>query len=669
MDKNTIIGFVLIGLVLVVFSWLSRPSEEQLEAQRRYRDSVSAVQREEMRALAEAEQKQAEFKQAAETNEVLTDSLRQKTLVDNYGVFAAATEGTEEFITLENSKLEVKISTKGGQVCYVRVKDFVTYGKEPLLLFDEGDSKFSLTLVTANNRVVKTEDLYFERQAPPAPPKGGETDAAAGTPTSPLGGLGASGGASSRLRLPAGENGYIDFVYTLKPDDYILRFEIQTAGLNGVLAPSTNALDIQWEQSLLSQEKGRKLENQYTGLYYKYAADNVEHFGEAKTEHKTLSNRLKWIGYKNKFFASVLIADDAFSATALSASQESQVHDRALKLLNTTTSVPFDLTRGETTGFNWFFGPTKYKLLKAYDKGVEEDKRLELDELVPMGYRWARPISKYFILPIFDFLGKYISNYGIIILLLTLAVKLVLSPLTYKGYISTAKMRVLKPQVEALKLKYPKKEQAMELQQATMALYSSVGASPMSGCLPMLLPMIILIPLYWLFPTAIELRQQSFLWAEDLSTYDDVIRWNANIPLISSFLGNHLSLFCLLMTVVNIVYTKVNMSMNNTGQQQMPGMNMMMYLMPVMFLFIFNQSSSGLSYYYLVFTLLSILQTWIFRFTINEDKLLAQLEENKKKPKKKSAFMQRLEDAQRQQREQLRKQQAERDRKMRSGKR
>jgi YidC/Oxa1 family membrane protein insertase len=481
--------------------------------------------------------------------------------------------------------------------------------------------------------------------------------------------LGASGGASSRLRLPAGENGYIDFVYTLKPDDYILRFEIQTAGLNGVLAPSTNALDIQWEQSLLSQEKGRKLENQYTGLYYKYIADDVENFGEAKDEDKTLTNRLKWIAYKNKFFASVLIADKAFSATSLSARQNNSADSRALKTFNTTTSVPFSITRKETVGFRWFFGPAKYKHLRTYDAGVEDDKRLALDELVPMGYRWARPISKYFILPVFDFLGRFISNYGIIIFLLTLAVKIVLSPLTYKGYISTAKMRVLKPQVEALKLKFPKKEQAMELQQATMALYSSVGASPMSGCLPMLLPMIILIPLYWLFPTAIELRQQSFLWAEDLSTYDDVIRWNTNIPLISSFLGNHLSLFCLLMTAVNIIYTKVNMSMNNTGQQQMPGMNMMMYLMPIMFLFIFNQSSSGLSYYYLVFTLLSILQTWIFRLTINEDKLLAQLEENKKKPRKKSRFMQRLEDAQRQQREQLRKQQAERERRARSGKR
>jgi YidC/Oxa1 family membrane protein insertase len=234
---------------------------------------------------------------------------------------------------------------------------------------------------------------------------------------------------------------------------------------------------------------------------------------------------------------------------------------------------------------------------------------------------------------------------------------------------STAKMRVLRPQVDELKLKYPKKEQSMELQQATMALYSSAGASPLSGCLPMLLQMPILIALYWLFPTSIELRQQGFLWAEDLSTYDDLISWNTQIPLISTFLGNHISLFCLLMTVVNVAYSKINMSMTNTGQQQMPGMNMIIYLMPVMLFFMFNQYSSGLSYYFLVSTLITIGQTMIIRFSINEAKLLAKLEENKKKPKKKSGFMQRLAEAQRQQQEVQRKQQQQREKQQRSGKR
>jgi YidC/Oxa1 family membrane protein insertase len=448
----------------------------------------------------------------------------------------------------------------------------------------------------------------------------------------------------------------------------MLDFEIKTSDLNGILAPSTNSLDIQWTQNMRTLEKGRKLENQYTGLYYKFLADDVEHFGEAKDEEKQLPGRIKWIGYKNKFFASILIADDSFFATLLDAKQNS-TSGEYLKELGTITKVDFNLAGNETLGFRYYFGPNKYHLLKEYDKGLEADRDLNLDELVPLGYSWLRPINKYFILPIFDFLGKFFTNYGLIIFLLTLIVKTVLFPFTYKSYMSQAKMRVLKPQVDELKKKFPKKEQAMELQQATMSLYNQAGASPLSGCLPMLLPLPILIALYWLFPTSIELRQQSFLWAEDLSTYDAVISWKQNIPLITGFMGNHISLFCLLMTIVNVVYSKVNMAMTNTGQQQMPGMNMMMYMMPIMFFFFFNQSSSGLSYYFFISTLITIAQTMVFRFSINEAKLLAKLEANKKKPKKKSGFMKRLEEAQRTQQEQLRKRQQVLEKQQRSGKR
>lgn len=643
MDKNTIIGFVLIGLVLIGFTFLNRPSAEQVEAQRRYRDSVAMVQYEQQQAML----KEQANRQTSLVNDAsldgLSDSLREEKLQNNFGAFASAAMGTEETVTLENNNIEIKINSKGGHVGYARVKDFVTYEKEPLVLFDGDDTKFNITLVTATNRVVNTSDLYF------TPIKNTSQN-------------------EVTMRLNVGDGGIIDFVYTLNPDDYMLDFSIRTSGLNGVLAHSTNALDIQWSQKMRIQEKGRKLENQYTGLYYKFLTDDVENFGEAKDEDKQLSNRLKWIGFKNKYFASVLIADDAFVATNLSAKQFA-TDVNYLKEFSATTAVAFNITKEETIGFRYFFGPTQYQLLRSYDKGVDADKQLDMDNLVPLGYSWIRPISKYFILPIFDFLGKYMTNYGLIILLLTLAVKFVLFPLTYKSYMSQAKMRVLRPQVEALKAKFPKKEQAMEMQQATMALYSSAGASPMSGCLPMVLQMPILIALYWLFPTAIELRQQGFLWAEDLSTYDDLISWNTQIPLISSFIGNHLSLFCLLMTIVNVVYTKVNMSMTNTGQQQMPGMNIMMYMMPLMFFFFFNQSSSGLSYYFLVSTLITIGQTMIFRFGINEEKLLAKLEANKKKPKKKSGFMQRLEEAQRMQQEQLKKQQKERDKKQRSSKR
>jgi YidC/Oxa1 family membrane protein insertase len=643
MDKNTIIGFALIGLVLIGFTLLNRPTQEQLEAQRRYRDSVALVQYEKQQATLLEQAKGEPSREEDTLLEEMPDSVRLTKLQNNFGAFAPAATGKEEQLTLENENIEVKINSKGGHVSFARVKDYVTYDKKPLILFEDDESKFNITFVTATNRIVNTSDLYFTPLRDPSQN-------------------------TLTMRLNVGEEGIIDFVYTLHPDDYMLRFTIRTSGLNGILAHSTNALDIQWSQKMRIQEKGRKLENQYTGLYYKFQADDVEHFGEAKDEEKRLSNRLKWIGFKNKYFTSALIADDVFTATNLSAKQNAtDIHH--LKEFSATTAVAFGIAKDETIGFRFFFGPNKYNLLRSYDKKVEADSQLDLDNLVPMGYQWVRPINIYFILPIFDFLGRFMTNYGLIILLLTLAVKMVLFPLTYKSYMSQAKMRVLRPQVEALKEKYPKKEQAMELQQATMALYSSAGASPLSGCLPMLLQMPILIALYWLFPTAIELRQQGFLWAEDLSTYDAVISWDFNIPLVSQFLGNHLSLFCLLMTAVNLIYTRVNMSMTNTGQQQMPGMNIMMYMMPVMFLFIFNQNSAGLSYYFLVSTLITIAQTMIFRFAINEKKLLAKLEANKKKPKKKSGFMQRLEEAQRSQQEQLRKQQKERDKRQHSSKR
>ena len=299
--------------------------------------------------------------------------------------------------------------------------------------------------------------------------------------------------------------------------------------------------------------------------------------------------------------------------------------------------------------------------MKDLDEAQPEGQEWELEKLVPLGWGIFRWVNQYFIIPLFDFLGSFISSYGLLIFLLTVIVKLILFPLTYKSYISSAKMRVLRPQVEEINAKYPGQEQALERQKATMELYSRAGASPMSGCLPMLLQMPILIALFMFFPSAIELRHQSFLWANDLSTYDAIVSWEANIPLISTYFGNHISLFCLLMTITNIVYTKFNMEMTNTGQQQMPGMQMMMYLMPLMFLVFFNQYASGLTYYYFISTLITILQTIFFRFTINEEKLLAKLEANKRKPQKRSTFMKRLEEMQKMHEETLRKQQAARE--------
>jgi YidC/Oxa1 family membrane protein insertase len=628
MDKNTVIGFLLIGAVLFAFTWLNQPSPEQVEAQRRYQDSIARIE-----YIRQVEQQIQEQQATIEEDSMqyLPDSVKNVQLQHTYGVFAGAMEGKEETVTLENDLLELRISTKGGRLEYARLKEYVTHDSQPLILFQEKESKLDFTLVTATNRVVSTADMFF------TPVKGNDPN-------------------SITMRLNISESSYIDFAYSLKPNDYMLQYTIRGHGLNGILSPGANTLDLVWEQDIRQQEKGRKYEDQHTALYYKFLADDVENLSEGKDQSEKISNRLKWIAYKDKFFATVLISRDGFEATTL----ESKLVSASgyLKRFKTIASVPFDLKGEEPTSLTYYLGPNQYTLLKAYDKGAEAGQELDLEKLVPLSFSFLRVINQYFILPIFDLLGKFFTSYGLIIFLLTLIVKLILFPLTYKSYMSSAKMRVLRPQVEAINEKYPGQDKAMERQRATMELYSRAGASPMAGCLPMLLQFPILIALYNLFPSAIELRQQSFLWADDLSTYDAVIHWDAQIPLISTYLGNHLSLFCILMTAVNIIYTKFNMDMTNTGQQQMPGMKMMMYMMPLMFLFFFNQSASALSYYFLVSTLISIAQTLSFRFLINEEKLLAKLEANKKKPaKKKSGFMKRLEEAQRQQQETLKKQQ------------
>ena len=628
MDKNTLIGFLLIGVVLFAFSWLNQPTPEQVEAQRRYQDSIAQI--EHARQLDQSRNDKLPLATAADSLPGESDSARIQRIRSEYDVFADAVIGEEQFTTLENDKVEICFTNKGGRVYSARLKDYKTHDSLPLILFEGDEALLDFTLVTATNRVVNTAGMYFQ--------------AIPGNDPNTL-----------TMRLSAGDGRHLDFTYTLSKDDYMVKMDIKGTGLNGVLSPSTNALDINWEQKIRQQEKGRKFEDQYAAIYYKFVADDVEYLSETKNDSKQLSNRLKWIAYKDKFFSTVLISEDGFEATNLASNLIPE--GKFIKECKTTTSVPFDLRVEKTTSLRYFFGPNKYNLLAAYDNDVPSADKLELERLVPLGASVFRWINQYFILPLFNFFGNFIGSYGLIIFLLTLLVKIILFPLTYKSYMSSAKMRVLRPQVEEINAKFPGQDKALERQKATMELYSRAGASPMSGCLPMLLQMPILIAMYMFFPSSIELRHESFLWAKDLSTYDAVISWTTNIPLITPYFGNHISLFCLLMTITNIIYTKFNMDQTNTGQQQMPGMKAMMYMMPLMFLVFFNQNASGLSYYYFISTLITIVQTLIFRYTINEDKLLAKLEANKKKPAKKSGFMKRLEEAQRAQQEQLKKQQ------------
>lgn len=629
MDKNTITGFVLIGLLLFAFSWINQPSSEQVDAQRRYNDSIAQIEQLRLKE----EQNKVTTSPFVEGDANLPDSAKAAQMEQVFGVFAQAMHGTNETVSLENELVEVKFSTKGGHLSYARLKEYETYDTLPLVLFDEKQTELNIALITAANKVINSEDLYF------TPVRGNDPN-------------------SLTMRLNAGEGAYLDFIYTLPPNEYRMDFSIQGTGLNGILSPATSSFDLTWKQVARQLEKGRKYEDRYTALHYRYMEDKVSNLKESGNDSKKIPERLKWIAYKNKFFSTVLIADEGFEEASLES--KALTDEGVLMDFSTATAIPFDLQGKNPTSLHYYIGPNLYHLLNSYDKGVTSDQQLDLERLVPLGASVFRAINKYFIIPVFDFLGKYLSSYGLIIFLLTLIVKILLFPLTYKSYMSSAKMRVLRPQVEEINAKFQGQDQAMERQRATMELYSRAGASPMSGCVPMLLQMPILISLFMFFPSAIELRHQSFLWAEDLSTYDAIISWDAQIPLISTYFGNHISLFCVLMVIVNLAYTKFNMELSNTGQQQMPGMKAMMYMMPLMLLVFFNQFASGLNFYYFISTLITVGQTLIFRYTINEDKLLAKLEENKKKPMKKSGFMKRLEDAQKMQEEQLRKQKDQR---------
>ncbi|MEI7676900.1 MAG: membrane protein insertase YidC [Bacteroidales bacterium] len=615
MDKNTVLGFVLIGVILFAFSWLNQPSKEQLEA-KRYTDSIAQIDQVKTEAALLKNKKAKSVQASANIN---SDSTKVD-LTSQFGAFATAAVGAEKIETLENELFEVKFSNKGGRVYSVRLKNYQTHDSLPLILFQGDESSFGLTLLTRNNRVVNTSDLYF-------------------TPT--------LSDSTVTMSLKTEKGAHLDFVYTIHPKTYLVKFDVKSEGLDSVLAANANSIEMNWSQKVRQQEKGEQNENRYAELYYKFSADDVEYLSASKDEKKELPNKVKWVAYKDQFFSTVLISNQEFNSVTLDSKMLKE--KGYLKYYSTDASVEYDSKAGANFSFSFYFGPNHYPTLSKIDKGVPDEKKLHLDKLVPLGFSVLRWINQVAVIPIFNFLEKWISNYGIIILLLTLVIKLVLFPLTYKSYISSAKMRVLRPQVEEITEKYTK-DQAMEKQKATMDLYSRAGVNPMSGCLPMLLQMPILIAMYMFFPTSIELRQESFLWATDLSTYDSIFSWSQNIPLLSSFYGNHISLFCLLMTATNIVYTKFNMDATNTGQAQLPGMKTMMYLMPLMFLFVLNQSSSGLSYYYFISTLITILQTLAFRQFINEEKLLAKLHENAKKPaKKKSGFMARIEEAQKKQ--------------------
>jgi len=618
MDKNTLTAFALIGLIFVGFYFLNKPTEEQRKAQ------IEEQQRIEAQRITE------EIASLQETIAIQTADSVQAAIdrEGKFGVFAAASVGETTLQTVESEVLNITFSNKGGKISAVELKKYKTFDGQPLVLFDnDEENDYGFTLITSNNRVLNSTDLYFT-----ALPVVKNDTAQIVT-----------------MRLAANENSYLDFVYTVPNNDYMLKFDIVPVGMQDALLPVLRDVEMHWNGKVRQQEKGRDFEGRYTALYYKYLADDVENLSENKSDQKSIPNSLKWIAFKNQFFSSILIADAHLSSPELKSTMESE-NSRYLKEYAAQMSVPFDVQGGKT-GFRFYFGPNHFKTLNDYDKGLEKEQKLDLQRLIPLGWTLFRWVNRGLIVPMFNFFGSFNLNFGIVILLMTLVIKLLLFPLTYKSYISSAKMRVLKPEVEKATEKIPASK-PQERQKATMDLYRRVGVNPMGGCLPMLLQMPFLIAMFYFFPAAIELRQQSFLWATDLSAYDSVLDLPFKIP----FYGAHVSLFCLLMSIVNVVSTKINMASQDMGGQQMPGMKYIMYFMPVMLLFFFNSYASGLSYYYLISTLITVGQTYAIRATVDEQKLLAQLNENKKKPVKKSGFMARLEEAQRKQLEAQRKQ-------------
>ena len=603
MDKNTIIGLVLIGVLLVGFSILSRPSQEQLEAQQHYYDSIAQVQQREAELKAKQE--------AALENERLARR-------DSSALFHQALHGTDQEVTIGNNVASLTLHTKGGALYQSVLKEYKEQDKQtPLTLVRGGDTEMNF-LFYNREEIIETKDYYFTPVQ--------QTDS------------------SVTMRLQADSASYIDFQYTMHPDNYLVDFTIQAVGMEGKLASTNKHVDIEWSERARQIEKGYTYENRLAELTYKRDGEGSDYLNANQDDEEEIAETLNWVAFKNQFFSAVMLSEAGFQKAKL-ASKLDQKGSGYIKDYSASMNTAFDPTGAEPTRLYLYLGPNHYKTLTALDKG--RDKDWELNRLVYLGWPLFRWINKWIIINLFDWLQGWGLSMGVVLLFLTIIVKAAVFPATWKTYLSSAKMRVLKPKIDEINKKYPKQEDAMKKQQEIMGVYSQYGVSPMGGCLPMLIQFPIFIALFMFIPSAIELRQQSFLWADDLSTYDAIINFPFHIP----FMGSHLSLFCLLMTVTNILNAKFMMQQQDTGANpQMAAMKWMQYLMPVMFLFILNDYPSGLNYYYFISTLISVVTTIILRRTTNEEKLLAQLEANKKDPRqmKKTGFAARLEAMQKQ---------------------
>lgn len=617
MDKTSLIGLGLIAAILIVWLSLTGPSKEEIARNKQIKDSIELAAK---TAQAEEEAKTAAKKFAAINDTTikvaLSDSLIQLQKNNTYKDFSISSTGKAELATIENENIKVFISTKGGNVEKVILKNYKRYGKtEPLILFDK-DSSYQCIQFEAysNHMLFSTDSFYFKASS--------MAEIANGTDSK-----------SIILKLETSKpESYIEYIYTLKGNDYMLDYNVNFVGMQNIISSRSNKVTMHWSQALPSQEKHITKEREAATVYYNQTKEGVDYINARKMEEKLLNeDNIKWVCFKQHFFNSTLIADSEFlKEGSLVKTFENPNSLKYVKTISAELSIPFNHSSSEKFGMAFYFGPTQYNILKAYD--------IDLEKIIPLGWSVFSYINKWMIIPLFSLLSGL--NSGIVILILTLVLKTLLFPIAYKTYMSSAKMRVLKPEIDELNAKFEKVDDPLKKQQETMALYRRAGANPLSGCLPMLLQFPILIALFGFFPAAIELRQKGFLWTDDLSTYDSIYNFGFNVW----GFGDHVSLFAILMFASTIIYTWMNQAMLQPQQTQMPGMKYMMYLMPVIFLAVMNSYAAGLSWYYFLANIITFIQTWLMKKFIDDGKIREELLANMKKPEKKSSFQAKLEE-------------------------
>ena len=611
MNKDTIIGFVLIALVLIGFSWWNRPSAEQIEAAKK-QDSIANV-------MKEKAQQQDSIQQAAAKNDTVAQA-------DTTAIFYAAQQGNSQLITLKNSKLELTIDTKGGTLKKAVIRNFKSIdGSDNVTLFDGDDQQLRFMLAGKQENII-TSDLYFTPSE--------QTDT------------------TVTLTAQAQNGGELTLRYRLGKD-YMLSMSLQSKGLAGFFSPSYKEVEMEWTDHCRQQEKGFSFENRYTAVFYKEANGGTDNLSETSDKTEEIEERLDWVAFRNQFFSIALISKDDFAENATLSSVQDKKGSGYLKQFDAKLKTAFDPTGAKSSDFEMYIGPNDFRLIQAVEQQSEFGKDLDLEQLVNLGWWLLRWINRWFTLYVFDWLTGFGFNMGIVLILITLLLKGITFPMVKKSYMSSAKMRVLKPKFEEATKQYDKPEDQMKKQQEMMNLYSKYGVSPLSGCLPMLIQMPIWLAMFFFVPNAIQLRGQSFLWMNDLSTYDPIWEWSTNIWGI----GDHLSLTCILFCAAQLIYTWISMrqqrdQMVGSQADQMKVMQWMMYLMPLMFFFIFNDYSSGLNFYYFISLFMSAAIMWTLRKTTDDEKLLAILEANyqanKNNPKKASGFAARLEAMQKQ---------------------